>query len=108
MPHTALHTTTVGGREVDVAPLESINYARLIDKDPLEIERLVQVCQTPGIFWLDLRDKPTQQWLADLQDVYAVSETYFDQAQDVKMKTYDSEDEGGYVTVLAYRSRGIF
>ncbi|CAD6451372.1 b99b15e1-841e-4402-92d6-7b9691663bd4 [Sclerotinia trifoliorum] len=96
MPHNTLQKVTVDGREVDVAPLESINYARLISKDPLEIEKLIQVCQKPGIFWLDLRDEPTKEWLAELKELYAVSETYFDQPKEVKMKTFDEQDDGGY------------
>jgi isopenicillin N synthase-like dioxygenase len=93
--HTTFEAVQVGGRKVDVAPLESINYARLVAKDPAEVEKLLEVCKTPGIFYLDLRDDSTQQWLVDLQDVYAISKQYFDQPHDVKMNYYTEKDDRG-------------
>jgi hypothetical protein len=51
---TTLEVVQVGGQTIDVAPLESIDYARLVAKDPAELKKLLRVCKTPGIFYLDI------------------------------------------------------
>jgi len=89
------NTVTVKGCRVDIAPLDSLNYSRLAARDPTEVEKLLRVCQTPGIFYLDLQDGHTKQWLADLQHVYALSERFFDLPNDSKMKSYREDDDSG-------------
>lgn len=80
MPHsTTVHKATINGQAFDVAPLETIRYSGLLKKDPVEIEKLLNASRMPGFFHLDLKSEPRYEILADLQDVYAVTEKYFDE-----------------------------
>lgn len=82
-------TTTIRGKKIDVAPLETIDYARLVNQEPSEAQKLLRAAQSPGFFYLDLRNNPsTKKMLRDLSDVYSLSEQYFDQPHEVKMKDY--------------------
>lgn len=101
MPHsTPLPTAVVGGKQIDVASLETVDLARLSAADPDEIEKLSKASCSPGFFYLDLRNDPSgKQILADLPTVYTSSEKYFDQPHDLKMKDYregqkPSQDRG--------------
>lgn len=87
---TAPNTTTVGGRQIDVAPLEIINYARLAAREPAEVERLLGACRSPGFFYLDLRKDSI---LADLWELYAAAERYFDQPQEVKVRGHEGGED---------------
>lgn len=93
---TALPTATVGGRQIDLAPLETINYARLLAKEAGEIEKLLKAAQSPGFFYVDLRgDSSVEVILGDVRDMYAISEQYFDQPYEAKMKHYrEGQDRG--------------
>lgn len=83
-----------GGR-VDIAPLETIDCARLAAKEPAEVAKLLKSSQSPGFFYLDLRGDATRQILTDLQSVLGLTEKYFDQPHDLKMKDYrESQDRG--------------
>lgn len=90
MPHsTSCPTALVGGKQIDVAPLEIIDLARLVQGEPDEVEKLLGAARSPGFFYLDLRRDPFgRKLLADLPIVYAVSEKYFDQPHELKMKDY--------------------
>lgn len=75
------------GQEVNIAPLETIDFARLESKDPLEISRLLRCCETHGFFYLDLQGTdPARQVILDEKDVLRFMENYFDQPLEVKMK----------------------
>lgn len=89
------HTTVYDGHRVDIAPLETIDFVRLAAKEPAEIDRLLKSCQTPGFFYLDLRGVTTQQILADLQNVLNITEKYFDQPHDLKMRDYRASQDRG-------------
>jgi len=81
---------------VDIAPLETIDFARLAAKEPAEVTKLLKSSQSPGIFYLDLRGDATRQLLADLQSVLGLTEKYFDQPDDLKMKDYRASQDRGY------------
>lgn len=96
MPHsTVARTFTIDGHQVDVASLETIDFGRLATKDPAEVEKLLNASQMPGFFYLDLQSEPAKQVVADLPDVYALTEKYFDQPLEVKMKDYRPGQDGG-------------
>lgn len=80
---------------VDIAPLETIDFARLAAKEPAEVTKLLKSSQSPGIFYLDLRGDATRQLLADLQSVLGLTEKYFDQPDDLKMKDYRASQDRG-------------
>lgn len=65
------------GSQVAVIALDTIDYGRLANREPGEVEKLLQACQMPGFFLLDFQNEATGEVLAGLRDVYAVSEKYF-------------------------------
>lgn len=98
MPHsTVARTTTIDSHQVDVASLETIDFGRLATKEPAEVEKLFNASQMPGFFYLDLQSEHTKQIIADLPDVYALAEKYFDQPLEVKMKDYGDGQYSGCV-----------
>lgn len=87
MPHsTVVRSTIIDGHEIDVTSLETIDLGRLATKEPAEIEKLLHASQMPGFFYLDLQNEPTKKILADLPNVYAVIEKYFDEPPEGKAK----------------------
>ena len=92
---SALDTATVDGREISVAPLKTIDYARLAAKEPAELEKLLEASRSPGFFYLDLRDDSTGPVLDDLQDAFATTQQYFNLPREVKMKQHrEGQDRG--------------
>lgn len=78
MPHSTIeHQAEVNGSKVPVIELEVINYARILNKDPKEIEKLLSAASMPGFFHLDLHDEPTGKFLPCLQETYTISAEYF-------------------------------
>ena len=87
-------TTTIRDKKIDVAPLEMIDLSRLSARDPREAEKLLTAAQSPGFFYLDLRDDVSAKGLLqDLPDVYAISERYFDQPHAVKIEDLRKDQE---------------
>ena len=87
MPHSTIeHNTTIDSQQFDVASLETIDFARLATKEPAEVEKLLRASQMPGFFYLDLQNEPAKDILADLRDVYAVTEKYFDEPSGTETK----------------------
>lgn len=95
--HTTTTTTTTDGHQIDVVPLETIDYGRLAAKDPAEIEKLFNAAQLPGFFYLDLKSEAAKQLLTDIPIVFATAKKYFDEPQEVKMKDYRAGLERGWV-----------
>jgi len=97
---TATATAPSDMNGVDVATLETVDLARLTKKEPAEIRKLLDASCLPGFFYLDLRnDELGVRMLADLAEVYNVSEKYFDQdektkAKDARTDQKPSQDKG--------------
>ena len=90
MPHSTVScSTTIDGHQVDVAPLETIDFRRLAAKELAEVEKLHNASQMPGFFYLDFQNEPAGETLAGLRDVYAVSKNYFDEFPEMKMKDFE-------------------
>ena len=105
MPHsTVARTTIIDGHQVDVASLETIDFGRLETREPAEVEKLLNASQMPGFFYLDLQSEHTRQIIADLPDVYALAEKYFDQPTEVKMKDYGDGEYSGSVHNQLFRA----
>jgi len=94
--HTVSHTAVVEGHQVDIAPLETIDFARLATKEPTEVAKLLKSSQTPGFFYLDLQNDATRKILTDLQNVLSVTDKYFVQPHELKMKDYRVSQDRGY------------
>lgn len=109
---TTTTTTKINNHLIEIAVLKTINYTRLLAKEPSEIETLLQACQFPGFFYLDFRedahpnvnvngdgDGPTTTTgdddgdgdgpptLTDLKEIYGVAERFFDQPGEVKARS---------------------
>ncbi|KAK6339764.1 hypothetical protein TWF718_009158 [Orbilia javanica] len=83
--------TFVRGTEIDVAPLEIISFKKIAERNEDECARLYKAAQSPGFFLLDVKD--SEQYVADIQRVYALTEQYFSQPEEVKMKDFRLGDE---------------
>ncbi|MCJ1384243.1 hypothetical protein MMC17_007359 [Xylographa soralifera] len=84
-----LSTPVDGGKQIEVASLDTIDLARLTTREPSEVEKFLKAAQSLGFFYLDLRnDTSVQELLAAMPAVYAVSKQYFDQSRELKMKDY--------------------
>lgn len=101
MPHsTTVHKATINGQEFDVALLETIHYSSLSKKEPVEIEKLLNASRMPGFFHLDLKSEPTNEILAGLQDVYVVTEKYFDEPPEEQKNDFGNGPGSGCVHFL--------
>ncbi|OCK95263.1 uncharacterized protein K441DRAFT_717187 [Cenococcum geophilum 1.58] len=89
MPHTTVSTIAiVDDNQIDVVPLETIDFARLVAKESREIAKLLRAAESSGFFYLDFRNDSTKHLLEDLPEVYVLSERYFDQSHEVEMMDY--------------------
>jgi len=85
------------GRQIDIAPLATINFALLANEEPAEIMKLVRACETHGFFYLNLQNKAGAQILRDKQSVLRITEDYFHQPYDVKMRDDRASGVHGYL-----------
>lgn len=86
------HGTENGVDSVEVASLETIDYARLVKKDRNEVQRLLKAAQLPGFFYLDLQNEDERETLTNLGDVYKISEEYFE--PDEKQAAFEVRKRG--------------
>ncbi|OGM48317.1 hypothetical protein ABOM_002225 [Aspergillus bombycis] len=76
-----------------IAPLPTVDHARLEAKDGEEAQRLLDACKTHGFFYLNLRSVGTI--LSDWQQVLRIMEKYFSQDLMAKMKDDRRSDTYG-------------
>lgn len=95
MSRPLARTTLPEGIPVDVVPLETIDFAHLLAKEPAEIAKLIKASETLGFFYLNLQSEASQQILAATQGVYRVIEEYFCQPQELKLKDYKASQAHG-------------
>ena len=82
-------TTVIHNTKIDVASLETVDFARLAASEPDEVAKLLQAATSPGFFYLDLHNEPSaRKLLDDLPLVYEVAERYFDQPRETKMEDF--------------------
>lgn len=84
----ALKTATLGGTEVEIAALGTVDFPRLRGKQSDEIAQLLLCSQKHGFFYLDLQNDATCQILESLQGVLRVTKAYFDRPHMAKMRDY--------------------
>lgn len=81
------HTAFLNGNLVEIAPLATIDFAKLATNDGVETQRLLDACIAEGFFYLDLQGPhPWRKALDDQQSLLDVMRYYFDQPHEVKMK----------------------
>lgn len=78
---------------LSIAPLPTIEYARLEAKDVDETQRLLDACKIYGFFYLNLKNIGTI--LDDWQQVLRIMEKYFSQDLMTKMKDDRRSDTYG-------------
>ena len=71
---------------LSVAPLETVDFSRLVTRDEAEISKLLVSCQTHGFFYLDLQNAESRTILEDAQQLVRIMENYFAQPLEAKMK----------------------
>ncbi|KAE8357856.1 hypothetical protein BDV27DRAFT_78097 [Aspergillus caelatus] len=79
---------------LSIAPLPTIDYARLEAKDVEETQRLLDACKIYGFFYLNFKNIGTI--LDDWQQVLRIMEKYFSQDLMTKMKDDRRSDTYGY------------
>lgn len=96
MPHSTItHRVTINGATVNIASLEIVNLDRLSHKEPAEVEKLLNACQTTGFFQLDLQNGLMGSVPAAVEEVYQIADEFFSQPHEVKMKDYRETQERG-------------
>lgn len=66
--------------------LEVLNYELLKAQDNHEIQKMVQVLSTKGLFFLDMKGPSAKNFLVDLQPVLRHQRKFFEQTPEVKSK----------------------
>lgn len=99
---TVLRTAMLDGTEVDIAPLDTVDFSRIVTKDPAEIAKLFMASQTHGFFYLDLRTDTTSQILEDVQGVLSVMKRFFAQDLMTKMQEYRASPKHGYLMAITH------
>ncbi|KAF4341802.1 oxidoreductase 2OG-Fe(II) oxygenase family [Fusarium beomiforme] len=77
-------------------PLEIIDYELLKQREPGEIQRLVQVTRTTGIFFLDLGGPSAAEILKNLEIIYKAEDGFFDRPQVEKLVYQEKGANQGY------------
>jgi len=79
-----------------IAPLETIDFGRLLDKDSEEQLRLLALSVKDGFFYLDLQSPRIKQILSDKENVVKMMEEYFALPHEEKMKDDRGTHTHGY------------
>lgn len=100
MPAPAVDpSTTVSGHKIALAPLATVSYARLAAPEPdaAEVRKLVTAAQSPGFFYLDLREAPDAgRYIEQVQALYGLGGRFFREPEDAKMRNFVEGEEKGY------------
>ena len=78
-------TAILNGEEVEIAPLVTIDFHKLIEGDPTEADRLLESCENDGFFYLNLQGPhPSSKILNDQNALLEVMRNYFVQPEEIK------------------------
>ncbi|KAI4603389.1 hypothetical protein KJ359_006184 [Pestalotiopsis sp. 9143b] len=81
---------------VALAALRTIDFSRLMDRNPVEMTKLILACQDVGFFYLDLNSPGCEGLLSNLQNVTEHMKRWFNQDRITKMKTVTVSNSHGY------------
>ncbi|KAJ6262571.1 Oxidoreductase vrtI [Drechslerella dactyloides] len=81
----------VENTEIDVAPLEVINLKLLLEDDEAERLKLHHAASSLGFFYIDARN--STEYVADVEQMYSITERYFMQTEEAKLRDYVEFDE---------------
>jgi len=79
-----------------VANLQTIDFEKLTQGEVQEVTRMVQICDTDGFFYLDLRGWMDGKLVQSLDKCNIIVEEWFKQPVEVKDKTVTLSDAHGY------------
>jgi isopenicillin N synthase-like dioxygenase len=79
-----------------VAPLATIDMEKLLLGDKQTAEDLLHAAESPGFFYADLRGPSCKDMLPDIEALYALSHSYFEQSQDAKDPHFRAGVDRGY------------
>jgi len=72
---------------VQSAPLATIRFRQLTNKDPEEVGKLLRSCEKHGFFYLDLEnDVGICRIASAMQDLLRLMESYFNQPRELKIR----------------------
>ncbi|KAF3267442.1 hypothetical protein TWF217_000498 [Orbilia oligospora] len=81
----------VSNTEIDVAPLETVSLRLLLRDDEGERAKLYSAARSLGFFYLDMSD--SKPYLADVEQLYSITEEYFTQSEENLLKDFRMDDE---------------
>ncbi|KAK6826141.1 hypothetical protein PG987_013635 [Apiospora arundinis] len=81
---------------VPVASLRTIDFSKLIDRDAMEMTKLILACQEVGFFYLDLSSSGCENLLFNRDVVSGHMEQWFNQDKAEKAKTVTVSNAHGY------------
>ncbi|KAG8170160.1 hypothetical protein KVR01_000905 [Diaporthe batatas] len=79
-----------------LATLRTITFANLLDRDPIEMTKLIRACEEVGFFYLKLTCPGSQNILQNLEELSSTMREWFSQDEDTKLKTATISNSHGY------------
>jgi isopenicillin N synthase-like dioxygenase len=72
---------------IPIAPLPVIDFDKLLSRNDIEIARLIDICKSPGVFYINLALTGTGQLVLDnSRNAFQFAKAYFDQPLEVKLR----------------------
>lgn len=85
------------------ADLSVISYAKLVERDVVELQRLLAAGKEDGFFYLDLTSAQSQGLLDDWKGVLSVMADWFEQPLETKMAfDYHVDNHGYFDPMISY------
>ncbi|ODM21322.1 hypothetical protein SI65_02165 [Aspergillus cristatus] len=82
--------------DVPIIELKTISLAKLLEKDQAETQRMFEICQDPGFFYLDLTDHPDGlQMLRDVVSCCRLGQSIFPNKPMEEKKSFKTRDRIG-------------
>jgi isopenicillin N synthase-like dioxygenase len=93
-----------------IASLAIVDYEALANKDVGEIQKLVQACQTVGMFYLNLRDSRMDAVFEDIPTIFKTGQAFFNLPHDSEEKTQSLREgmERGYEKMITSEASGSY
>ncbi|KAL2126945.1 hypothetical protein VTI74DRAFT_11582 [Chaetomium olivicolor] len=79
-----------------VAPLATIDMEKLLHGDIQTAKDLLHAAESPGFFYADLRGPSCKDMLPDIEVLFALSHSYFEQSQNAKDPHFRDGIDRGY------------
>lgn len=83
----------------NLANLQTIKFAKLANKEPAELQRLLDACQQQGFFYLDLAESGSSEGLETRQNALSVTKKWFESPMEEKMELFEDSGTRGCVFI---------